>query len=133
MDSFDADGKDFFFLVGWLVGWLIKRGGVCGAYTYIYKKRQSIDRLPIIDPRLSPTFVRSDRFTTPSHLFIHPPTNQTKPTPGINHVLLLAAGSGIAPIRAAIESEQLGLKKVSFFIGILHVHMFVGMDEGSVG
>ena len=31
---------------------------------------------------------------------------------GINFVLLLAAGSGIAPIRAAIESEMLGLKKV---------------------
>lgn len=32
---------------------------------------------------------------------------------GINFVLLLAAGSGIAPIRAAIESEMLGLKKMS--------------------
>ena len=31
---------------------------------------------------------------------------------GINHVLLLAAGSGIAPLRAAIESEELGLAKV---------------------
>lgn len=31
---------------------------------------------------------------------------------GINHVLCLAAGSGIAPIRAAIESDELGLGKV---------------------
>lgn len=31
---------------------------------------------------------------------------------GVNFVLLLAAGSGIAPIRAAIESEALGLGKV---------------------
>lgn len=32
---------------------------------------------------------------------------------GINHVLCLAAGSGIAPIRAAIESDELGLGKVT--------------------
>lgn len=31
---------------------------------------------------------------------------------GIKHVLLLAAGTGIAPIRAAIESDVLGLDKV---------------------
>jgi len=31
---------------------------------------------------------------------------------GINFVILIAAGSGIAPIRAAIESEMLALKKV---------------------
>ena len=31
---------------------------------------------------------------------------------GVNYVVLVAAGSGIAPIRAAIESEMLGLKKV---------------------
>ncbi|TFJ82800.1 hypothetical protein NSK_005876 [Nannochloropsis salina CCMP1776] len=32
---------------------------------------------------------------------------------GIKHVLLLAAGTGIAPIRAAIESDVLGLDKMS--------------------
>jgi len=35
-------------------------------------------------------------------------------TTGITKVLCFAAGSGIAPIRAAIESEELGLGKASY-------------------
>lgn len=91
VDAFDAEGTCGVVWCGW-VSWCF---GV-PMYMYIY-----VYHIP----------------SGSNHQHPHTHTHTDNPTtPGVNFVLLLAAGSGIAPIRAAIESEQLGLKKVRSFV-----------------